>query len=129
MNRVLLDTHAFLWFVFDDPRLSARAEATMSDPRITKLLGVASLWEIVIKHQLGKLGLGMEVQTFFDRFIHREGLEIVPIEPSHLVAYAQLPLHHRDPFDRLLVAQAKVLDMPIVTSDQSFEHYDVESLW
>ncbi|MBW2737075.1 MAG: type II toxin-antitoxin system VapC family toxin, partial [Deltaproteobacteria bacterium] len=82
-----------------------------------------------IKVQLGKLELGISLESFFADFVHDRPLEVVPIELSHLLAYQQLPLLHRDPFDRLLVAQAQALGVPIVTSDTSFARYDVETVW
>lgn len=125
--RALLDTHAFLWFVFDDPRLSARAAARIEAGDLA--LSMASLWEIAIKTQLGKLTLGMELGVFIKTHVEAVELDIVPLELPHVLAYGALPLHHRDPFDRLLVAQARVLGTPIVTSDASFAAYDVQTIW
>lgn len=129
MSAVLLDTHAFLWFVFADPRLTEYAARVVEDPDSTKLLSVVSIWEIVIKNQLGKLSLGVPIEDFVDRYIAGAELELVGIELPHLLAYARLPLHHRDPFDRLLVAQADALSVPILTADAAFGGYDVETLW
>lgn len=129
MKRVLLDTHAYLWFVFDDPRLSPKAAETIQSQRVTKLLSMASLWEIVIKTQIGKLTLGLPLPEFFDRYVTQRDLEVVDIELGHLLVYHALPLKHRDPFDRLLVAQARGLKAPIVTSDPSFSQYDVRIVW
>lgn len=129
MKRVLLDTHALLWFLFDDPRLGSRASAVIEDPAVDKLLSVASLWELTIKVQLGKLELGMSLEAFFEDFVRGRLLEVLPIELSHLLAYGALPLRHRDPFDRLLVAQAHVLRLPIVTVDRSFAAYEVRTIW
>jgi PIN domain nuclease of toxin-antitoxin system len=126
---MLLDTHAFLWFVFDDPRLSLRAAETIEDARIAKLLSVVSLWEIVIKSQLGKLSLGMALSDFFDRYVTLREVELIDIELPHLLAYDALPLVHRDPFDRLLVAQARVANVPICSADSVFSQYDVELVW
>ena len=129
MKRVLLDTHAYLWFVFDDPRLSKTAEAVILDPEAEKMLSIASLWEIVIKVQLAKLGLGMSVEEFFEDHVGARFLTILPIEPPHLLTYCELPLHHRDPFDRLLVAQALSLDIPVVTGDAKLKPYAVDVVW
>ncbi|MDY0000010.1 MAG: type II toxin-antitoxin system VapC family toxin [Polyangia bacterium] len=129
MSEALLDTHAFLWFVFDDPRLPSTAAKLIEDETVTKILSVASLWEIVIKSQIGKLSLGMELETFFEGQVLNRDLEILDIDLRHLVAYGKLPLVHRDPFDRLLVAQARVLGLPIVTSDPIFSEYDVPIVW
>jgi PIN domain nuclease of toxin-antitoxin system len=129
VKRVLLDTHAFLWFVFDDPRLSTKAARAIEADGTQLLLSIASLWEIAIKLQLGKLSLGMDIEEFFERFVHRADLQVLDVGIDHLRAYSRLPLHHRDPFDRLLVAQATVLGVPIVTSDEAFRRYTVTTLW
>lgn len=129
MSEVLLDTHAFLWFLYDDPRLSMAAATLIEDEAVKKVLSVASLWEIVIKAQLGKLSLGMALETFFDNHVLNRDLGLLDIDLRHLLAYDQLPLLHRDPFDRLLVAQARVLGLPIVTSDPVFARYDVQVIW
>jgi PIN domain nuclease of toxin-antitoxin system len=129
MSRFLLDTHAFLWFVFDDPRLSDHAEEIILDPDIEKVLSIGSLWEIVIKSQLDKLRLGMTIEDFFRSHVVDRVLTLLPIELDHLVEYSELPLHHRDPFDRLLVAQARSLGIPVVTGDTKLSAYEVETLW
>lgn len=129
MTAVLLDTHAFLWFVFDDPRLSDAAARTIEDPTTTKLLSVISLWEICVKRQIGKLQLGMALDAFFEEHVTSRELELVDLELNHLLAYDALPLVHRDPFDRLILAQAKVLDVPIVTADPSFAGYEARVIW
>jgi len=129
VTAVFLDTHAFLWFVFDDPRLSAAAARTIEDTAVTKLLSVISLWEITIKRQVGKLQLGMELDAFFEEHVTSRELELVDLELSHLLAYDALPLIHRDPFDRLLLAQAKVMDVPIVTIDPQFAEYEARVIW
>lgn len=128
MTRLLLDTHAFLWFVFDDPRLSSSASSAIADSA-ERLLSVASLWDITIKRQLGKLDLGMELPEFFRRFVDGGDLTLLPIRPAHLLIYDQLPLLHRDPFDRLLVAQAQANGVPLVTGDPEIRRYDVETVW
>lgn len=129
MTPLLLDTHAFLWFVFDDERLSDAAANAIADPDREQTLSIASLWEITIKRQLGKLELGMELAGFFTETVQRRLLRLLPLELDHLTAYDRLPLHHRDPFDRLLVAQAAVLGAPIVTADPSFDAYGVDVVW
>lgn len=129
MTPLFLDTHAYLWFVFDDPRLSERAAAAISDPGNEPVLSVASLWEITIKRQLGKLDLGMALSTFLRRYVEQRRVRVLDVELAHLAAYDQLPLLHRDPFDRLLVAQAKVLGTRIVTGDPNFQRYDVDVVW
>jgi len=129
MTRILLDTHAFLWFVFDDPRLSQKAVKAISDPKLEKLIGIASLWEIVIKSQIGRLKLGTTIETFFRNHVQERTVEVIPMEIGHLVTYDRLPLLHRDPFDRVLIAQALSLGVPIVTSDKIFSKYGVRVVW
>ncbi len=129
MSGVLLDTHAFCWFVFDDPRLSGKGAAVIEDRKIIKYLSVASLWEIVIKSQIGKLSLGMDLEFFFNDHVTGRDLELLDIEVRHLLEYDGLALIHRDPFDRLLVAQARVTGLPVVTSDPVFERYEVKVIW
>lgn len=129
MNSVVLDTHAYLWFVFDDPRLSPAAAAVIEDGSVSKLLSIVSLWEIVIKCQLEKLRLGMPVDALFEQHVTGRNLEVIDVELRHLLAYSDLPLAHRDPFDRLIIAQASVLQVPVLTADSAFSLYDVEVLW
>ena len=129
MRSLLLDTHAFLWFIFDDPRLSEGAAAALSRPRTELSLSVASLWEITIKHQLGKLELGMDLDTFLREYIELRELNIMPVSLAHLRAYSALDLRHRDPFDRLLVAQATCSGMPLVSGDPAIRCYEVEVVW
>ena len=129
MSRVLLDTHAFLWFVFRDRRLSKKAARTISATGTTKMLSMASVWEIVIKTQLGKLGLGMGIEEFLDRYVSGRQIEVLPIELPDLVAYSSLPMHHSDPFDRLLIAQSQLEDAYLATGDPQFLPYDVDIVW
>jgi PIN domain nuclease of toxin-antitoxin system len=114
--------------LFDDQRLSPKARRALQG-KTDIYLSVASLWEIAIKQELGKLELGMAFDKFLDEFIAQRELQIVPIETQHLVAYSTLALHHRDPFDRLIVAQAIALDLPIVASDSAFEPYPIKLIW
>lgn len=129
MSRVLLDTHAFLWYVFRDRRLSARARRTISRTSTTKMLSIASLWEIVIKTQLGKLALGMGIEEFLEKHVRGRQIELLPIELPDLLATSNLPMHHTDPFDRLLIAQATLKGVAIVTSDSRFDGYAIETVW
>ena len=129
MRRILLDTHAWLWFVFGDRRMGVEQSTLIADPGSVKLLSVASLWEVVIKVQLGKLNLGQSVEELFEREVYSTDIDVIGLDTAHLLAYAELPLHHRDPFDRLLIAQAQHLGVPIVTADRAFAAYEVETIW
>ena len=129
MAPILVDTHAFLWFVFDDPRLSVAAETVFTDRGIDKVLSMASLWEISVKVNIGKLHLGMSFSEFIDATVTSRELRLLDLELAHLSTYAELPLPHRDPFDRLLVAQAKAEGRAMLTSDERFAAYGGETRW
>jgi PIN domain nuclease of toxin-antitoxin system len=124
----LLDTHAFLWWLVDDRRLTERARSAISDPAATLLVSAATAWEIGLKVALGRLRIPVPP----DRMLHviaDEGFEPLAIEWQHAIAAAALPSVHRDPFDRLLVAQAQILAVPIITRDADIARYDVDVLW
>jgi PIN domain nuclease of toxin-antitoxin system len=126
---VLLDTHAFLWFVAGDPKLSARTRALIEDPGNRVLLSIVSLWEIVVKASLGKLPLGKTIADLVRDDVQGNDIELLPINVGHLVTLAALPLHHRDPFDRLLVAQAHTENIPLVSADAVLDGYGTTRLW
>lgn len=123
--RVLLDTHVWLWMLTEPARLGPALDL-VSDTRNELLLSAASTWEIVIKHGLGRLDLPEPPAAYVPDRIRSTQVTPVPIEHSHTLEVAQLPLLHRDPFDRLLVAQARVLGVAVVTGDERLAGYDVE---
>ena len=126
--KLLLDTHTFLWFIDDNPRLSARAKGLLeSDADL--LLSVASLWEISIKVSIGKLTLAQPYDIFIPQQLTNNAVEILPISLAHLDVVSTLPFHHRDPFDRLIIAQAMIEQLPIVSIDAAFDAYSVKRLW
>lgn len=127
--RLLLDTHAFLWFILDDPRLSAKADAVISDPNNGIAISPASFWEIAIKISLGKYSLPEPYQVFMEREIAVNRFSVLPIEPRHTAALTSMPFHHRDPFDRLIIAQASVENVPVISGDAAFDAYGVTRLW
>ncbi len=127
--RILLDTHAFLWFVWGDSNLSATARAAVVDPNNVVLLSPASHWEIAIKVSTGKLTLSEPFDVFMVRQIQQNGLEILPIEVAHTAVVSTLPFHHRDPFDRLLVGQALSEGIPLVSADPIVDAYGVTRIW
>lgn len=127
--RLLLDTHAFLWFILDDPQLSANADALISDPDNDVEISPASYWELAIKISIGKYSLPEPYDVFIDREIATNDFHIVHIEPKHTAIVSTLPFHHKDPFDRLLVAQAQVEDIPIVSGDSALDDYGITRLW
>jgi PIN domain nuclease of toxin-antitoxin system len=127
--KVLLDTHAFLWWITEDRRLSARAREVMTEGGNDLLLTAASGWEIAIKASLGRITLPVPIARFLSEQLHRNGIGTLPIEMSHALRVHALSLLHRDPFDRLLVAQAQLEKLRILTSDPQIAQYDVETLW
>ncbi len=127
--RVLLDTHAFLWFILDDPQLSPTAKAVIENPANDVAVSPASYWEIAIKIQLGKYSLHSPFRQFFESHIAANAFEIIPVEPRHIEPLTTLPLHHKDPFDRLIIAQAMVEGIPVVSADGAFDAYSVTRLW
>jgi PIN domain nuclease of toxin-antitoxin system len=129
LKRLLLDTHALLWYVLNDPQLSATARALIDDPAQDVLVSPASYWEIAIKLSIGKYTLAVPYEDFMRQAIDGNDFEILPIEPRHTAALVTMPYHHRDPFDRLLIAQALVENLPIVSIDTAFDPYGVTRLW
>jgi PIN domain nuclease of toxin-antitoxin system len=127
--RLLLDTHAFLWFLLDDPQLSATAQVVIQDPLNNVEVSPASYWEIAIKIRLGKYALPEPYQAFMEREIAENDFRILPIEPKHTALLTTMPLHHKDPFDRLLVAQASVEGIPMVSADTQLDAYGVARIW
>lgn len=125
---LLLDTHTFLWFCQGDSSLSASAKALIEDPANRKLVSIASCWELAIKAGLGKLKLGEPSETYIPAALARTGFEILPIALAHATGVEGMPLHHRDPFDRLLIAQILVEKIPIVSADAVFDLYGVTRL-
>jgi PIN domain nuclease of toxin-antitoxin system len=126
---LLLDTHAFLWFVLGDVRLSQVAKAAILDPSNTKLVSPATYWEIAIKVSIGKYKLHEPYDRFIERGIKGTGFAVLAIEPQHTSLVATLPFHHRDPFDRLLVAQAIVEQVSLVSDDSLLDAYGIIRVW
>jgi PIN domain nuclease of toxin-antitoxin system len=129
MMDVLLDTHAMLWFLWDDSRLSDSAKSLIEDANNRKLVSVASCWEIAIKVGLGKLDLGEPSRSFLPREIARNNFELLPISLDHATMVEGLVAHHRDPFDRMLIAQAMIEGLRLVSIDAVFDQYGVSRLW
>lgn len=110
--KVLLDTHAFIWFVSGNPQLGSAARALIIDPQNDVLISLASLWEISIKVSIGKLKLTEPPQPWIVRALRQNQLNVMPIELSHVFAIASLPHHHRDPFDRMIIVQSLIATPP-----------------
>jgi PIN domain nuclease of toxin-antitoxin system len=127
--RLLLDTHAFLWFVAGDAQLPSRARRRIEDPRHEKYLSVASVWEIAIKKSLGKLELEVSLDGLVDIGAVDNGILLLEVTRKHAIGVAELAFHHRDPFDRLLVSQAMSEEMAVISRDTAFDDYPVKRLW
>ncbi len=127
--KLLLDTHAFLWFVLSDAKLSSAAKALINDPANDKYVSPATYWELAIKISVGKYSLAHPYEDFLNRGINGNGFIILPVEWRHTSRLTNIPYHHRDPFDRLLIAQALVEQMAIVSADPLFDLYGVQRLW
>lgn len=126
---LLLDTHAFLWWVDDAPQLSARARQTILRKDMECFVSMATCWELAIKVSLGKLGLRESVERFVPEQLAMNGFRLLPFEFRHAARVENLPFHHRDPFDRLLVAQALTEKLTVVTADPAIAAYGVDCLW
>lgn len=126
---LLLDTHTFLWFVWDDPNLSSKAKAFIEDGTNRKLVSIATCWEIAIKAGLKRLALGESAATFLPRQLATNGFEVLGIELAHATLVETLPPHHKDPFDRMLVAQAIIGGLVLVSADTILERYGIQRIW
>ena len=126
---LLLETHALLWYYSDDPKLSATARSLISDPSNRKFVSPASHWEIAIKLGQGKYRLSAPFAVFIREAITDNGFTILPVEPRHTELLIGLPLHHKDPFDRLLIAQALADNLAVVGCDTAFDAYPIRRLW
>lgn len=124
----LLDTHVFLWFVSGDNQLPASVRDKIKDIHQPCFLSAASLWEITIKNQIGKLTLNISLEELFN-YADRNQIEIVPINYDHLLVLSKLPNHHSDPFDRLIISQAIAENLVLITRDKGLKKYMVEQQW
>jgi PIN domain nuclease of toxin-antitoxin system len=127
--RLLLDTHTFLWFIEGSLNLSVVARNLIEDPENQRFLSTASLWEMSIKVSIGKLELGMTIAELVKGKVYGNAIDLLAIQPAHLDELAKLPFHHKDPFDRLLIAQSLAEHIPVVTRDGAFGNYPVTLLW
>lgn len=127
--RFLLDAHALIWFLEGDARLSSRARALIESPNHELFVSLVSLWEIAIKTSLGKLTWAAPFAVLFPAQLESNSIEVLDISLEHLHQVTLLPFHHRDPFDRLLIAQAQVEGWPLVSVDAVFDFYSVQREW
>ena len=127
--RFLIDTHAWLWLQSDPERLPPSVLDMLEDLGNDVFVSAASAWEIAVKHQSGRLRLPDPPLTYVPRRMVDSGCKPLSIEHAHALRAGQLPRHHRDPFDRVMIAQSQILDLPVVTRDPAFSLYDVDLLW
>jgi PIN domain nuclease of toxin-antitoxin system len=127
--KILLDTHAFLWWDSNPEKLGKTAAELLSQPENTVYVSVVSAWEIQIKKQLGKLSLAVPLAELMESQQQVNEINLLPVQLNHVLALDELPVHHKDPFDRLLIAQAKTEVLDIITADPVFQHYDVRTIW
>ena len=126
---ILLDTHTFLWFGLASPKLSEYAQTLIQNPRNRKHLSLASPWELSIKISTGKFQLAQPVDEFFKEQMRLDDIGFLPITLAHIARVSTLPFHHRDPFDRMLVAQSLTENIPLVSADAALDAYGIIRLW
>jgi len=128
-GRYLLDTHTFVWMASAPDRIGDGARERIDSPASELFLSVASVWELAIKSSLGKLELPASLPAFLEEQLASTRTSILDVKPEHAVRVEDLPWHHRDPFDRLLVAQARFETLPLLSRDRAFDAYAVERIW
>ena len=127
--KALIDTHTFLWWNTDDPQLSPRARKIIADEKNEIFLSAASAWEIAIKTAKGRLVLPEEPAVYVTSRMSLHRIQSLPVQVGHALRVYELPPHHADPFDRLLVAQCQMESLPLITKDEEIRRYDVETIW
>jgi PIN domain nuclease of toxin-antitoxin system len=127
--KLLLDTHAFIWWDSEPGKLSPQALLLCQDRENSLLLSVASIWEMQIKLQLGKLSLKLPLAVVIEGQRQTNGVEVLPVRLEHVLALEMLPPHHKDPFDRLLIAQAQIENAVLVSGDPVFTKYPIAAIW
>jgi PIN domain nuclease of toxin-antitoxin system len=127
--KALLDTHTFLWWDTDNPRLSSHAKEIIADKRNEIYLSAASVWEMAIKTAKGKLDLSESPAIYISHRMIEYAFQALPILLNHAAHVHELPFHHNDPFDRMLIAQSQLEALPLLTADEEILRYDVEAIW
>jgi PIN domain nuclease of toxin-antitoxin system len=129
ISPLLLDTNILIWAISASDKISSRARRAMSRPAVSLTVSTVSVWELLIKHQAGKLRLHSGLGEVLDEILYRSPWTIMPVTSEHLPVLASLPTLHKDPFDRLLIAQAQHEGMTIVTADEQIAKYEVRTVW
>ncbi|MBV9468465.1 MAG: type II toxin-antitoxin system VapC family toxin [Abitibacteriaceae bacterium] len=127
--KYLLDTHSLIWFIEGNLQLSVHARQVIDNEGNELFISIASLWEMAIKFSISKLDLGQPFESLFPAQLEHNSIEILGITVEHLKAVCNLPFYHRDPFDRLIIAQAQVEQLPIISLDKIFDSYGVKREW
>jgi PIN domain nuclease of toxin-antitoxin system len=127
--RLLLDTHAFLWFVFGDPKLPTRSRSLIEDQSNQVSLSLASVWEMTIKHTIGKLPLTRQIEEFVTDGTSTNNIQVESIRLDHVFRLLNLPTGHKDPFDRLIAAQCLVEEFNLISADEAFDGLGVTRIW
>ena len=127
--QVLLDTHALLWWLSDDAALSRKARSAIENMKNTVFVSAASAWEVATKVRLGKLPTGVQLASDFESCLEREGFYALPISVEHAIRAGLLPGEHRDPFDRMLIAQSQAENLQLVSKEEIFDGYGVRRIW
>jgi PIN domain nuclease of toxin-antitoxin system len=127
--KILMDTHAFLWFIEGDNNLSDAARSLIENNQYQKRLSIASLWEMSIKASLNRLELKTTFPNLIQNYVCNNGFDILSINAEHLEQLKRLPYYHKDPFDRLIIAQSLTENIPIITKDELFKRYTENLLW
>jgi PIN domain nuclease of toxin-antitoxin system len=127
--RCIVDSQALIWFFNNDPKLSSKAWSILSDAASILYVSPASLWEISIKLSTGKYIFAVTYEEFVQQAVYDNGFILLSIEPKHCIPLLKLPFHHRDPFDRMIIAQAMVEQLPVISSDTKIDLYPVQRIW
>jgi PIN domain nuclease of toxin-antitoxin system len=127
--KILLDTHTFIWYITDSPQLSKNAKQLIENENTEKLLSLASVWEMGIKHSIGKLNFSQPFMEFIKEQLVITNIGLLGIDFEHIEVITTLPLHHRDPFDRIIIAQAILEGIPVIGADGMFDAYGITRFW
>lgn len=127
--RLLLDTHAFLWFIKGSDKLSEHAKRLIENPANDRFLSAGSLWEMAIKVSIGKLEVPLPITRLIQEHVEGNAIKVLPLQPGHLDEQRKLPFHHGDPFDRLIIAQAVGEKMKVISRHEEFGAYPAECIW
>lgn len=127
--KLLLDSHVLLWYLLDDDRLPSAVKDILEDTHVAVTVSVATQWELLLKWQRGRLRLPVEPERFFVEPIEEAGFRVLPIESRHVLGLMELPQLHADPFDRMLISQALVEDLELVTADEVIRTYPIRTFW